>query len=173
MQDTLSVRGDLHITLRDENGNILQERWVSNLVVDLGLAHIAARIVGNSPTVMSHMELGTGGTAASSADAALESRIVDSRMALASFTASGSTIIAECVFGPGIGSGAVREAGIFNAASAGTMMCRTVFPVINKSSLDTLTIQWYITMAGSLSEGGITTTTTAAPATTTTTTVAP
>lgn len=146
MQDTLSVRGELHIVLRDENGNTILERWVPNLVVNLGLAHIAARVVGNSPVVMSHMELGTGTTPPASGDTALESRIVDSRTAISSFTASDTTIIAECVFGPGIGSGAVSEAGIFNASSAGIMLCRTVFLPINKSALDTLTIQWYITL---------------------------
>jgi hypothetical protein len=147
MQESLFVQGTLHITLRDENGNILVERIHKNLVVSLGLAHMAARLVGNTPAVMSHMELGTGTTVAASGDTALASRILDSRTALAAFTSTDSTITAECEFGPGIGSGPVSEAGIFNAASSGTMLCRSVFPVINKSALDTLTIQWYITLS--------------------------
>lgn len=50
-------------------------------------------------------------------------------------------------FGPGVGTAAITEAGIFNAASAGTMLARTAFPVINKGALDTLTLTWKVTVA--------------------------
>ena len=50
-------------------------------------------------------------------------------------------------FAAGTGTGAITEAGIFNDAVTGTMLCRTVFAVINKGSLDTLTITWKVTVA--------------------------
>lgn len=40
----------------------------------------------------------------------------------------------------------LTEAGIFNAASAGTMLCRTVFPVINKGVNDTMTVTWTVNL---------------------------
>jgi hypothetical protein len=50
-------------------------------------------------------------------------------------------------FGAGQSTGAVTEAGIFNDATAGTMLCRTVFDVINKGALDTLVITWKVAVA--------------------------
>jgi hypothetical protein len=47
----------------------------------------------------------------------------------------------------GVGTGAISEAGIFNASSGGTMLCRTVFPVVNKQASDTIAITWTITIS--------------------------
>jgi hypothetical protein len=49
-------------------------------------------------------------------------------------------------FPAGTGTGAVTEAGLFNASSAGTLLCRTVFSVINKGAADTLGITWTVTV---------------------------
>jgi hypothetical protein len=59
----------------------------------------------------------------------------------------GDTITYEATFLPGIGTGAVTEAGIFNAAGAGTMLNRLVFGVINKDVGDTLDIEWDVSFA--------------------------
>lgn len=50
-------------------------------------------------------------------------------------------------FNAGVGTGAVTEAGVFNAAAAGTMLCRTAFLVINKDVNDTLVITWKVSLA--------------------------
>jgi len=50
-------------------------------------------------------------------------------------------------FPAGTGTGAIVEAGVFNAASSGTMLCRTIFSVVNKGSDDTLKITWTITVS--------------------------
>ena len=42
----------------------------------------------------------------------------------------------------GTGTGAVTEAGILNASSSGTLLCRTEFSVVNKGSADSMTITW-------------------------------
>jgi hypothetical protein len=44
------------------------------------------------------------------------------------------------------GGAVLREAGIFNAASGGTMLCRTTFPIVTKLPADALTITWTITI---------------------------
>jgi hypothetical protein len=62
-------------------------------------------------------------------------------------TVTGDAIQYVATFPAGSGTAALTEAGIFNAASVGTMMARTVFAVINKGALDTLTITWKITIA--------------------------
>ena len=70
-----------------------------------------------------------------------------SRTALTSTTVSTNTITYVASFAAGTGTGAVTEAGIFNASSAGTMLCRTVFPVVNKQSGDSMTVTWTVTVS--------------------------
>jgi hypothetical protein len=65
---------------------------------------------------------------------------------LGSTAVSLNTVSYQAVFGPGIGTGSLTEAGIFNASTAGTMICRTVFPVFTKEASDALTINWDITI---------------------------
>jgi len=148
IKDGLKLRGDLGLVLRDKDGNIKEERTEKNLVVSAGLNFICDRMEGTSEAVMSHMAVGSGSTAAAAGDTDLES-ILGSREALDSTTVSTNTITYVSSFEAGDGTGAITEAGIFNAASAGTMLCRTVFSVINKAADDTLQITWTITLSAS------------------------
>jgi hypothetical protein len=50
-------------------------------------------------------------------------------------------------FGAGTGTGAVTEAGILNASSGGTLLCRTEFSVVNKGADDSMSITWTITVS--------------------------
>ena len=50
-------------------------------------------------------------------------------------------------FGAGTGTGAVTEAGILNASSSGTLLCRTEFSVVNKGSSDSMTVTWTVTVS--------------------------
>lgn len=149
LKDNVKANGTLVVELRDENGNIKQQ-FEKNLVVNTGLAYIASRMKDATANVMSHMAVGAGTTAAAAADTALGTEL--GRVALTSTTivttnAANDSVQYVATFNPGTGTGAVTEAGIMNAASAGTMLSRTVFPVINKGALDTLTITWKVTVA--------------------------
>jgi hypothetical protein len=93
---------------------------------------------------MTHMAVGTGTTAAAAGDTALGSE--SHREALDSTTVTSNAIAYVSSFEAGEGTGALTEAGIFNAASAGTMLCRTVFDVVNKGANDTMSITWTITI---------------------------
>ncbi len=148
--ETIKAKGRLSILLIDANGNIKDERNVDNLVVDVGLAYIASRMKDASATAMSHMAVGTNSTAAADANTALGAE--SARVALTSSTITTTTVSNDTVeylatFGTGVGTAALTEAGIFNASSSGTMLCRTVFAVINKGANDTLTITWKVTVA--------------------------
>lgn len=148
IKDGLKLRGDLGLVLRDKDGNIKEERTEKNLVVSAGLNFICDRMEGTSEAVMSHMAVGSGTTAAAAGDTDLQS-ILGSREALDSTTVSGATITYVSSFEAGDGTGAITEAGIFNALTGGTMLCRTVFSVINKAADDTLQITWTITLSAS------------------------
>jgi len=149
--ENLGLSGRLTIVLKDAEGNVKESREIKNLVVNSGLAYITSRMLGTATNVMSHMALGSDTTAASAGDTDLGS-LLGSRKALDSSTQSGAnneSIIYVATFDPGEGTGAVTEAGIFNAASSGVMLCRTVFPVVNKQAADTLQITWTVTLSAS------------------------
>ena len=151
IQENLKLSGQLNIVLKDKAGNIKEERVEKNLVVNAGLAYIASRMTGTSKAVMSHMALGSGTTAAAASQTDLVT-LLGAREALDSSTITGSNnqqVAYVSAFEAGDATGAVTEAGIFNAASSGDMLCRTVFSVVNKAADDTMSVTWTITLAAS------------------------
>jgi len=148
LNEGLKLKGRVGIELRDAEGNVKETREIDNLVVDTGLAFITSRMTDADDGVMSHMGLGSGTTAAAAGDTDLES-LLGSREALDSTTDSDNTITYVASFEAGDATGAVTEAGLFNASSAGTMLCRTVFSVVNKQADDTMTVTWTITLTAS------------------------
>ena len=148
INEVLKLRGNVAIVLKDKNGNVKDSREINNLVVSSGLEFICSRMAGTSAGVMSHMALGSDTTAAAAGQTDLLS-ILGSREALDSSTASNNTITYVSSFEAGEGTGAVTEAGVFNAASSGTMLCRTVIAVVNKAADDTMSVTWTITLTAS------------------------
>lgn len=149
INETLKLSGQLNIVLKDKDGNVKDSREVKNLVVNAGLAYIASRMVGTTKGVMSHMALGSGTTAAAAGQTDLVS-ILGSREVLDSTTITGTNsekVQYVASFEAGDATGAVTEAGIFNASTAGDMLCRTVFSVVNKAADDTMTVTWTITLS--------------------------
>ena len=139
LNDGLKLTGKLSIAINDE---VVQE--VPNLVVTAGKNYVADRIKNNS-TVMSHMAIGTGTAAAAAGNTALGSESAST--ALTSSTVTDNEIVYVDTFAAGTGTGAITEAGIFNASSGGTMLCRTVFSVVNKGASDAMTITWTVTVS--------------------------
>lgn len=149
LNDSLKTKGVLQLTLIDEAGNI-KSTDTHNLVVNTGLAYIASRMKDTTSGVMTHMAIGSGTVAAAAADTGLGTqlaRVTLDSTTIVTTTATGDSVQYVATFAAGTGTGAVTEAGLFNASTAGTMLCRTVFPVINKGALDTLVITWKVTVA--------------------------
>jgi len=147
--DSIKMTGNLKLVLTDEHGNVKQEEEVKNLVVTVGKNFIASsmtKTTTNSPAAMTHMEVGTGTTAAAVGDTTLQTAVASSRVTLTSTTVTTNNVAYVATFPAGTGTGALTEAGIFNASSSGTMLCRTVFSVINKGAADTLGITWTVTV---------------------------
>ena len=146
ISDSIKITGNVKIDIIGADGALKDSREIKNLVVTVGKNYIASRMKDATATAMTYMELGTGTTAAAAGDTALQATISGSRTALASTTVATNVITYVASFSAGTGTGAVTEAGIFNAASAGTMLCRTVFPVVNKGAGDAMSITWAITV---------------------------
>lgn len=149
MNDNVIGKGRVDCVLTKANGQI--EEWaVDNLVVTTGRNHIADQLSDQSEAALSHMAIGEGTTTQVIADTALESEI--SRKALTSKTQGSGTDANKVVFvgdwAAGEGTGAITEAGLFNSATAGTMVTRTTFAVKNKDVGDSLSIQWTLTITG-------------------------
>ncbi len=146
MTNTLNIItiGDLRLVLTDEYGNVKVDRTEKNLITTAGKAYIASRIVSDSASLkVSHMAIGSGSAAAVVGDTTLGTEL--GRSALTTQTSTGAVATCTATFAPGVGTGAIAEAGILNAASGGTLLNRSVFSVVNKAAADTLTISWTIT----------------------------
>lgn len=148
INENLKLKGNVSIVLKDKNGKVKEERSIKNLIVTAGLGFIASRMAGTGDAVMSHMGLGSGTTAAAAGQTDLVS-ILGSREALDSSTVVSNTVAYVSSFEAGDATGAITEAGIFNASSSGSMLCRTVFDVVNKAADDTLSVTWTITLTAS------------------------
>jgi hypothetical protein len=135
--EILKLTGHVTVAL---NGEVVQE--IPNLVVTTGKGYVASRMKDTTASAMSHMAVGTDTTAASASDTALGAEA--GRVTLTSSTVSGSGITYSATFPAGTGTAALTEAGILNASSSGTLLCRTVFSVVNKQNSDAMTISWLV-----------------------------
>ena len=147
--EKVSVKGYVSLVLRDSDGNIKQHE-TCNMVMNSGLALLTSRLIGTAKAVISHMAIGTGTTAAAKTQTALSTELV--RVAITSGVQVTSTVTNDSVqyvatFAPGVGTGAITEGGLFNAASGGDLLARTVWPVVNKGASDTLTITWKVSLS--------------------------
>jgi hypothetical protein len=150
IKENLKLTGNVKMVLTDKDGNIKSETSIPNLVVKVGRNFIASRMIAATADVMSHMAIGTGSTAAGAAQTVLVTEVA--RVALTASIVGAdpdqNVVTYTATFNPGTpGSAAgVVEAGLFNASTDGTMLCRTTFPVVNKGTDDTLSITWTITI---------------------------
>ena len=144
-KEETKATGKLTVEIKDKHGNVKETREATNLVVSAGLDFIASRMKDATATAMSHMAIGTGSTAAASGNTTLGTE--SARQALTSTTVNNNAVSYVASFAAGTGTGAITEAGVLNAASSGTLLCRTVFSVVNKGASDSMTITWTITIS--------------------------
>ena len=141
INDDLSLTGALTIAINNE---IVQE--TNNLVVTAGKEWVADRMKGTN-SAMSHMAIGTGTNTAAAANTTLQTELDRNTLTTSGGTVSNNTIQYACTWAAGDGTGAITEAGIFDASSGGDMLARTVFSVVNKGPADSMTITWTITVS--------------------------
>lgn len=158
-QNMIEVGGSLSIVLFDTELQIVKsELFIPNLVVQTGKNFIASRMVGTTEAVMSHMGIGTSPTAETNDDTTLGTELTVgggftgyTRAAITAGSSSNvvtytATFAANNPSAPS-GGAVLREAGIFNALTGGTMLARTTFPTVTKLPADALTITWTITIS--------------------------
>lgn len=142
--ENIKVTGELYIEVRNEFNEIIDTRYVPNLVVTTGRNWIIGRMTGTPPVLMSHIAIGSDNTAPVVGQTTLLNQLA--RVALSSTNTTGNTITYTALFDAGVGTGSLVEAGIFNDPTAGTMLARTTFGVLTKAAGDIVTIAWTITI---------------------------
>lgn len=145
--DGIKLHGSMTAILTKEDGTV-ETRFKDNIIVNAGFDFVADAIgkAASRPAVMSHIAVGTGVTAAAATQTALVTELVR-QAATYAHTAGTKVFTFTMTLAAGVGTGAITEAGVFNAASAGTMLDRVVFAVINKAASDTLQVTFTFTMA--------------------------
>lgn len=146
VNDQIKLTGELNIVVTGPDGQVKQDTTVPNLVVTVGKKFIASRMTGAASAIMSHMAIGSGVVAPTVGDLTLGSELGRVALTTAGGVATNNVVQFIGSFGAGVGTGAVTEAGIFNASSSGSMLCRTTFPVVNKGTDDSITITWNVTV---------------------------
>lgn len=139
---TMLLKG--HVTM-ELNGEVVAE--FDNIIVNDGFAAIGHRVsdpdyVGD---VFNYIAVGSGTTDPVVGDTALEAEIVRVEGEYTENTVNEWQI--EATFIPGVGTGAITESGVLNAAAAGTLLSRQEFPVVHKEAGDTLVVTWKYTLS--------------------------
>jgi hypothetical protein len=143
--DNIQLKGMLSIEKYNAENKLIEKIEVPNLVVTTGKAYVASRIKDSTASVMTHMGYGTNGTAPAPGDVGLITQL-GARVDIQTTTVANNIVTYSATFGPSAGTGSIVEAGIFNSATAGTMLCRTTFPVISKDSNEAIVITWNISV---------------------------
>ncbi len=158
MRETLDMRGKLTLQLTDKTGRVVHRQDRTNRIVTSGRRLVSEMFTGifagPPPTPVSHIGVGSGGTAPSDANVALEAQ------------RGGRNAITDVVLTPFLDAGVMRlrvtmqtvfdfneandpsvplrEAGVFTAAAGGVMYNRVVFEPVTKTSAFRLTLFWEI-----------------------------
>ena len=131
-------------------GKIIARFIKHNVSTTVGKYHIADQLASvHNESEMSYMATGSGADAGADPTALtteLSRLILVSREQQAG--ASADEVLYQCVWAAGVGTGTVTEAGIFNASSAGIILCYVHFDsAIPKVADVELTLKWTATIS--------------------------
>lgn len=144
----IKLIGKWDMTLTGPDGQVKQHLNGHNVVVDNGKEFLASFLnsaaTAASTFTMRYIAIGTDATAEASSNTALGTE-VSRHTGTVTYT-SGALYEVTATFAAGSGTGAIVEYGLFSSNSAGTMFSRDTESVINKGSLDTLTVTTKVTV---------------------------
>lgn len=147
---TVKLRDNVRVMVSDATtGETLHEETQHNLVVNDGLNLIRDLLDGDAVSGITHLAVGTGTTAVSAAQTALVTQVF--RDALTSKTSNAQQLVVSYYLASGSANGnTLAEAGLFNAAAAGTMFARVkLASTIVKTASIAVTFTWTINLGAS------------------------
>lgn len=148
----IKIQGQVKLECRDKNGNLKWETgWIKNGITNTGKA-AAAALVGDVDSIspFSYIAVGTSNTAFGASQTALQAEITDTGLARKSATVIRVTDIVTndtlqfTASWNVTGSKTIEEAGIFNDASAGIMLCRVLTDTKTVEDEDVFTLVYKV-----------------------------
>lgn len=150
MRQTVDVSANVEVVVSDvETGAVIERQTAHNLVVNNGLNLIRDLLDGDAVAGLTHFAVGTGTTAVSATQTALVTEVF--RAAVTSRTSNAQQLVVTYYLASGSANGnTLAEAGLFNAASTGTMFARVKFAsTIVKTASIAVTFTWTINLGAS------------------------
>jgi len=145
--DLVKATGSVSIIKKNAETGVEEYFYYPNLVTTVGKTWIAAGLTNTPPNVASYMAIGSSSTAAAVGDTILGAESARSALGTLGGVAALNVVTYTASYGAGVGTGNVYEAGLFNASSAGTLICHTVFGLVTKGANDSLSITWTLTLS--------------------------
>jgi len=142
----IKIKGQVKLECHNKEGKLLwSTKWLRNTITNVGLAVISG-LAGNvdAQTAFTYLAVGTSATAESATHTALQAEITDSGLARAASTVSRVTTtqtndtLQLTYMWTATATKAVEEVGVFNAASAGTMLGRKLTTTKTVNNTETL-----------------------------------
>lgn len=151
LSNKIALQGWFDICVRGVNRQIKEGRVVHNLITSAGKAGAASRLNGSgAAAAFTYLAVGTGVSAAAVGDTTLGTETVGSGLTRANATASlvttsvtNDTAQLQYTFTV-TGTVAITEAGILNASSSGTLLCRQVFSAVNVVNGDSFILTYRV-----------------------------
>ena len=147
-KESLGIRGDVELLVRDvETGEIIQREQGHNVITTAALTLTAKWFADTDSSKVTHCAIGTGSTAENASQTALVTEVY--RKGVGFITSSAAVVTSETSFGSLEANGnTLYEAGLFTAASGGTMYSRYKFASsVNKTAGVELIVKWTITFS--------------------------
>ena len=149
MKEKLMLKGRATFRLFDKDGNLKYEDTVENGITDDGYDLVCQLLAGVGGNKLSHVGIGDDDTAFDPTDTDL---LGTSYRKAGTYAHTGGTKVftITATWGqdePIAGTFAVKEGGVFNAASGGTMLSRLTRAVLNKLADDTLEVEYEFTLS--------------------------
>ncbi len=142
----MALRADWDLELVGPDGEVRARRRFKNLIVNAGLNRAKDRLF-NPATVaplFGYVAIGTGALTETPVDVALGTEAARDAVA---YTSGGTGVCTvDHTFPAGVGTGAITEVGLFDAALLGNLFNRKTFPAINKTAGDALKASCTITL---------------------------
>jgi hypothetical protein len=152
-KETVKLSGELHLVLKDRNGNLREDRLIKNTITTIGKAELASLMVADvSGTAFDYIAIGIGTPGAttlgseSTTNGGTRRGGADVTGTIVTTTLTDDTAQFATTF-TFTGALALTEEGILNAATGGALLATQAFAVLNVADGDTLAITHKIKVA--------------------------
>lgn len=145
MIEEIKVTGIVDIELYSADGKIKHQETVNNLVTRAGKNFIVRKIT-NDPENIQTISIGSGTEPATVDDTTLDQPLATEDVRFQSIDSVNNNILVNITtFEEGVGTGTIREVGLFSDSSPAKLLCRTVVttPFV-KDPTDYLNVSWKI-----------------------------